>query len=365
MKSREGKRERQNYQDILSAIGGILFLGTPHLGSPFSFWAEIKMAAGSLVGRATYPDLVKVLRVHSIELILMQHDFEGMYRKGKLSDVYLYCYWEERKMPLYPFIVVNRQSACIPGAESRGLDANHKGLNKFDPGKDPNYDQVQRDLNTALRKSAKRIEKTFLAGNYGTAFSADERRTVKHEFKPSVDHQRSHLSWKLSQRKAAAPKSCQWIFEHPDFKGWTSTKTSTHAIWIHGKAGAGKSVLAAFIIDWLRRDFGQLEIDQVDEYHVPVCRLGMDQNRCGYVKQTNTVLYYFFGVDRSNETVYGFLGTLVYQLLSVHYNNERLFAMAYKFAKKRAQNQSAMKDDEDQFVYLLARMIAELTSGVL
>lgn len=364
MRSREGKRERQNYQDILSAVSGVLFLGTPHLGSPFSTWAEIKMAIGSCFGKATYPHLIKVLRVHSIELLFLQHEFERMYRKGKLSDVYLYCYWEERKMPLYPFIVVDPESACIPGADCFGLDANHKGLNKFDPGEDPNYELVQTNVESALQKTAKRIENSFLVGNFGTAFSADERRMVKHEFKPSIIHQRSHLSLKLSQR-TVAPKSCYWILEQSDFRDWTARKSGTQVIWIHGKAGAGKSVLAAFLIDWLRTDFGQLEIDEVDEYNVPICRLAMDQNRCGYVKQTNTVLYYFFGVDRSNETVFGFLGTLVYQLLTAHHNNEKLFILAYRFAKIRSQNQSAMKDDVEGLIDLLSGMIDGLNTSVL
>lgn len=100
------------------------------------------MYFGSMLGQATVPDLIRLLWSHSMDLHDMQLDFKRLYRGEKLAQTLLYCCFEMRGVPLYPYIVVSKDSACISDAECRGFDLAHKELNKFKDGDDTNYNVV-------------------------------------------------------------------------------------------------------------------------------------------------------------------------------------------------------------------------------
>jgi hypothetical protein len=360
--TKEGLRERQNYQDILSAVGGLFFFGTPHTGSSFSYWAEMKMYFGSMCGQATFPDLIRLLRLHSLDLHDMQRDFKRLYRGDKLTQALLYCYYEMKGVPLYPHIVVSKASACISDAECRGFNLTHKELNKFKAGDDPNYDVLLTDLEYAVTNSAQRIARTFTPGNYGTTGASEASKAVEVALKPATG-QLDQLRTKLSHRRRT-PKSCTWILAHDDFKRWISNSNHLDSFWVYGKGGAGKSVLAAYIIDWLRKDRGRVTGADFDSAGLPVCRLDKNKNACGYVKQKNTVLFFFFGVNRSNQHSVSFLGTLVHQLLAIHYDNEQLFATARNFVDEQVRNPGAMGEEEAKFIKLLVDMLTLLSGPV-
>ncbi|KAF2143515.1 uncharacterized protein K452DRAFT_172055 [Aplosporella prunicola CBS 121167] len=50
-------------------------------------------------------------------------------------------------------------------------------------------------------------------------------------------------------------KTGEWIFKTPEFKSWMDYSTSA-LLWCYGNAGAGKSVLASSIIEYLREKYG-------------------------------------------------------------------------------------------------------------
>lgn len=357
--TKEGLRERRNYQDILSAVGGLFFFGTPHKGSPFSRWAETKMYIGSMCGQAVFPDLIRLLSPHSLDLHDMQRDFKRLYRGDKLTHALLYCYYEMKGVPLYPYIVVSKASACISDAQCRGFNLTHKQLNKFKAGDDPNYDVVLTDLEHAVTTSAQGIATTFTPGNYGTTGASEESKAVELALKPASG-QLDQLRTKLSHRRQT-PKSCMWIHKNHDFEHWISESNLVDSVWVFGKGGAGKSVLAAYVINWLRTDQGRATGANVDSAGFPICRLDKKKNACGYVKPNKTVLFFFFGVNRANQHVISFLGTFVHQLLMIHYDNEQLFATARNFVDERVRNPGAMEDEEAKFIQLLVDMLTLLS----
>jgi hypothetical protein len=55
----------EHNQQIICSVAGVIFLGTPHRGLAFSFWANVKMTVGSLMGQPTFAELVKVLNANS------------------------------------------------------------------------------------------------------------------------------------------------------------------------------------------------------------------------------------------------------------------------------------------------------------
>lgn len=74
------------------------------------------------------------------------------------------------------------------------------------------------------------------------------------------------LSGLLEQRHRG---TCRWIFDTDEFKGWHSSLLPT--LWIRGKPGSGKSMLAATLIEQLQAE------NTVTAYFF--CRLGDDSRR--------------------------------------------------------------------------------------
>ena len=105
------RNEPDNYPGIGKAVSGILFLGTPHQGSPSALYATIlartanALVVGSQVSRLTGPvrtNLLKALKRHESELLRVAEDFrvhtadikvisfvEGKNMKGMNSRVQL------------------------------------------------------------------------------------------------------------------------------------------------------------------------------------------------------------------------------------------------------------------------------------
>jgi hypothetical protein len=53
-----------------------------------------------------------------------------------------------------------------------------------------------------------------------------------------------------ARRKARFENTCSWSLTHPLIAKWLDG--STDKLWIHGGPGTGKSVLAAYLIDFVR-----------------------------------------------------------------------------------------------------------------
>lgn len=59
------------------------------------------------------------------------------------------------------------------------------------------------------------------------------------------------INYQTKNRLARLPSTSEWIFEDDRFKRWESGEVTVPLLWIRGRPGSGKSVLAASIIDRL------------------------------------------------------------------------------------------------------------------
>jgi Cdc6-like AAA superfamily ATPase len=58
----------------------------------------------------------------------------------------------------------------------------------------------------------------------------------------------------VSNRQARVHKTCQWSLENSVVKSWLDPQVSLHHLWLFGRPGTGKSVLAAFLIDHILQE---------------------------------------------------------------------------------------------------------------
>jgi hypothetical protein len=341
------------HRDFLSCVVGVAFLGTPHQGSAFTMWAEAKLSwswmTGWITGVTTNAELISILSVNSPTLSYLQQEFEEICADERLANLMLFCYFELDEVPLPPHIVVDRDSACLQNAASRGMKANHMEMNKFKEGSDPNYKELLGDLRNMFTESRNMISTRFASWRYGEVLQDFGRERMQRWLDPSTTPQTEQLTRKLNAHKMA-PYTCQWLLKVENFQGWLNSSPSLpNLLWVKGKAGSGKSVLAAYAIDYLRQHLG-------GSVHVP-CEVDLRAEKCGYKSGLTTVLYYFCGVDRARDSPEKMIGTLIHLLLLIHCDDEELFQMAMK-EYEGPQGRMGENLGWQQLASLLLRMIA-------
>jgi hypothetical protein len=283
------------------------------------------MTAGSLLGYSTNPDLVGLLDLDSALLTYIRHEFSRLQKAERLNNLRIYCYFEQKEMAPFPKVVVTENSACLDGAERRGLPLNHKQLNKFNPGEDKNYNTLLADIVEVVKACPDIVLPRFEAWQYNADGCNSLRESIRRWLAPSRKPQTTQLKSRLAVQTASS-YTCQWIFTLPVFESWRDWSTPQNVLWINGKAGSGKSVMAAFLVN----RFKEGVLDSEDEDETTNCNVSLSSAPCSQKRQSLTVLYFFCGIDRTHEDPASFIGTLIHQLLWQHNENEKLISMAQK-----------------------------------
>ena len=346
------RAQMANYRDFLSSVGGIIFLGTPHRGSSFSNWANIKMAMGSWKGTATHPELVKLLKLGSQPLKDLDESFKQACQNSDILDICLRCFRETRKILLPPHIVVPAESAFLNDDGNESLDANHMQMNKFPPGKDANYDKILSAILETLVETSQSVLRGPSRRLNGFQLSEGLWILMESWLNPSKEPQAMQYKSKLDCQKAAS-YTCQWLYGHESFARWKSGQRNV--LWIHGKPGSGKSVLASSTISTLsvvdNASFG---------FRYWPCKESLEKHSCDFKVVKPTILYYFGGVDRDHDNPKRILSTLIHQLLKIHDMDEVLFGRAYSATKVHSD-----ECDANKMFQLLENLISTLARKIL
>ncbi|KFA81792.1 hypothetical protein S40288_06990 [Stachybotrys chartarum IBT 40288] len=320
----------ENHRDILAAIAGVIFLGTPHRGSSFSWLGGVKSFFGRRVLQVESNDeLITLLTPLSPVLHFVQSEFEETCADDRLSNLQLVCYYEMRDVFPLRRRVVEQESATLDNAMSRGMNANHMEMNTFYAGdagqKDNNYDHFISDVQMLFADAQTHVPKRFKRWVYGSPGPDDVRERLQRALNASRDVQDITFLRYLKIHRSAR-YTCQWIHNVPEFSAWRDGAEKHGTIWINGHGGTGKSVLAAYIIDSLRKGDADLGVVVREEWSA--CSHSVGEASCSARRSGPTVLHFFCGVDRSYETTRRVLGTLIHQVLLTWRENEELVKIA-------------------------------------
>ncbi|GAP92935.2 putative peptidase C14 [Rosellinia necatrix] len=117
-------------ENIVHDTAGIVFLGTPHQGSPLSIFGWIVARATALLGSST--GLLFTLRHHSSQLSDLDSRFDAV--RARFRDAKIYSIYETKPSYILGWvslgIIVNRNSAKGPAHKAFPVDTDHSGLNK-------------------------------------------------------------------------------------------------------------------------------------------------------------------------------------------------------------------------------------------
>jgi len=151
------------YQDILKMASGIIFLGTPHLGSPHPSSLEIaqRLYSWATWSPAVSTNLTKELQTYSDTVVDINRSF-----MRKISEtIELVCFFESVPTRLASLtkgadLIVPEASARIDGNRARNLQmaCTHTELSKFAQPNDPRFRRLWDQLNIVVKNALRRAE---------------------------------------------------------------------------------------------------------------------------------------------------------------------------------------------------------------
>ncbi|KAI0201460.1 hypothetical protein F4808DRAFT_469749 [Astrocystis sublimbata] len=241
------------YRHVLEYTVGIVFLATPFAGTDAARKASWLAVIQGIMGKNASNKLIKDLEKSDGSIRERVKSFAEIANSDS-TRLPLWFFYETKKTQImrnivgawfwdwfFPaFVLVEENSACIPGFKQRGLGKPHSLMNKFDNRECSDYIQVESAIVSMLDEVGMRKKQRaqFLASLNFTGMN--ERRND------------SHMG------------TFPWIFDSPpedsedesnnlehrsrcDFEDWLRSNGNTY--WISGKPGSGKTTLMKYLID--------------------------------------------------------------------------------------------------------------------
>ncbi|KAL3421193.1 NACHT and WD domain-containing protein [Phlyctema vagabunda] len=233
------------YQQIIKAVTGILFMATPHRGSNFAAILN-RILQVSIV--SSPKDYVSDLVRNSFMIQKINDQFRHIAPKLNIVSFY-----ETQPTPLplnlNKIMVVERDSSILgyPGELSRALDANHHTICKYEGPKDPRYVIVRNYLKV-------QVAKLFLLSSLKEStrsMTIIESQELERVFGVTEPVDTDYLLF----RDRWAPGTCGWILKNRIFCDWVHGQDKAgRLLWLTGSPGSGKSVLSSFLVNHLAEE---------------------------------------------------------------------------------------------------------------
>jgi protein SERAC1 len=145
--------KREDLQSILANTLGVIFMGTPHVGSYLARWG-VTVAKYVNIFRGTNRDILKNLQPGSSDLQRVEEDFQHMLRRDKVK-LKIFCFYEALKMNDTVGKIVENWSAILSAYDNNSINADHRNMTKFNGRTDAGYGQVRGVLSRWIQEYEK------------------------------------------------------------------------------------------------------------------------------------------------------------------------------------------------------------------
>ncbi|KAM3549502.1 hypothetical protein ARSEF4850_008817 [Beauveria asiatica] len=223
-------------KEIVDSTSGIVFLGTPHQGSPMSLFGVLAARIASVFGSSI--GLLLSLSSHRDKLSDLDERFYGCMKikEDCRQRTEIVAFRETKPTRIFGWLsiglVVFRDSARgAHGATMIDIDTDHSGLNKCTTREDTLYMNLKRELNRLGATTAPTLNgnQKFVVGNLRTRIVEDAA------FDSRANEQ---IATCIKDTRHELLKEMMY---------WSSNQTGEHVYWLQGKAGTGKSTIARTI----------------------------------------------------------------------------------------------------------------------
>lgn len=227
---------KQIYASLAARIQGVLFLATPHRGSDLT---QVLLKLLDLMGRQR-PYVTDINR-NSPALRSINDNFPE-----RCSDLLLYSFYETlpTSFVVRKSLVVERDLATMGYINERRvyLDADHRGVCKYDSRSDPNYQTVRNALASVL---------AILRDRFASSKQeiSKERRRLLDTLLGVSDAPEDDF---ISADSHRMDGSVEWLIKKENFQEWIHYVNSP-IYSITAKPATGKTILSGKVIAHLRK----------------------------------------------------------------------------------------------------------------
>ncbi|OCK74785.1 hypothetical protein K432DRAFT_429827 [Lepidopterella palustris CBS 459.81] len=230
-------REDPDLKDLASRIHTLYFLATPHRGSDLAKTLTniLKVSYGA-------KPFVTELERNSESIASINDSFRHF-----AEDLQLWSFYETfpSNLMLTKAIIVDKASAILgyPNERSSLLNADHRGVCKFDQQTDRNYQTLRNAFITTIDTILSEVSHAMSETSKMQHHRLVELTGVA---EPPVDE----LS---ALEDIRATGSCEWLTSKEVYDSWRTAQPGSRPIfWLTGNAGAGKSILCSHVTNDLQ-----------------------------------------------------------------------------------------------------------------
>lgn len=257
MLGRSSSSTDREHLDLVKSTAAVIFLGTPHRGSPdLASLGEYVRSLVSSLRMETNSAVLDALGLKTSDLERAQESFSALWQKHsfRVKTFQEGLGMSGLNLGVFGNKVVPDHSSLIGDAHERAetLQANHKEMCCFSGGNDPNYRKVAGEIRSLY---ASMIELNAMNPPGRQLDAVPETSSItnrqKGPFINRIEHSLQSLLFptmdsRQQQLESPAHDTCSWLFEHQLYQNWWhELDVDKHygLLWIKGKPGAGKSVL--------------------------------------------------------------------------------------------------------------------------
>lgn len=301
--------------DIYAKTVGIIFMGTPHQGSPKESYGDIVANIAYLSLRQPNRQLLRTLRPDSHVLEKQRNDFTTI--SDKISIV---CMREE--LPTGAGMIVPRDSAWHSSFNALldSIHANHMDMVRFS-SRDENYQKVLgyiKEIRDAYI-SEDHLEDDLIQDRCNEVLRALKFQTIEKR-EDGIDN--------------AYAETCSWILESESKDNETNTESCQFLswlendkpfFWVSGKAGCGKSTLMKYM------------------YHDERTKASLQNSAWTRAKDLKLIGHFFYDRgDDNQKSREGMLKNILHQILQ---SRHELIQKCYPAIFKSESLKSSMSDE--------------------
>lgn len=229
-------KENSEYLDIISNTIGVLFFGTPHRGAKAT--PDLGIFLGNILDQFMLPsfgnvrvDLLKNLKHNSENLEDIKTSFSHVLSE-KLKIITIY---ETKERKPLGRLIVDQSSAVMGIAHEKCIPrfVDHQQVCRF-KRTDHDYVLVSHEIQELCKTAC------------GDVSLKESEKDIAGLFRDAdVDDYKVSLP-------VPVDGTCQWLLSDFQYKRWNDSEDSA-LLWITGYPGSGKTILSAFITEYLER----------------------------------------------------------------------------------------------------------------
>ncbi|TRX87810.1 hypothetical protein FHL15_011303 [Xylaria flabelliformis] len=232
---------------IHECFAGAIFFGTPFRGSSMASAGVLLAGVLEKLHKGKPNQMLQMLDPQRDTLEELRNDFSQLATKEpKPTIACIYELKEYRYFAGKSEIVVTQESATLDYAERRGLECDHRQLNRFASAQDPHFVIVRAMLKDIVQKSYRvvkkrlQISKQSLVDDNTFARLAETLDVVNFRtIRRKVETSSGDSSWFQAERKYR-----QWLIGADD---------ASRFLWVSGVEGRGKAKAALLAVEELEQ----------------------------------------------------------------------------------------------------------------